>query len=208
MGIRYFFLCVATDYLASKILVAVKVGSHARRSNYKRIIQNTVKKMWMNIIQALGSSSPAERVANFVKSMIQKQILKQHCLDREDILILYWIMISKQTHNNWISLGGQFNTEERAHGTIHMIFAQTPHEYLLHMYMFHHLLIAIQRFHTKAWAKQLNLFYLIAGANSPSETQGQSVRLLTAPQSRSKRPGPRAPPGDEGWLPLGLRGWS
>ena len=28
----------------------------------------------MNIIQALGSSSPVERVANFVKSMIQKQI--------------------------------------------------------------------------------------------------------------------------------------
>ena len=43
MGIRYFFLCVATDYLASKILVAVKVGSHARRSNYKRIIQKTRK---------------------------------------------------------------------------------------------------------------------------------------------------------------------
>lgn len=119
----------------SKILVAVKVGSHARRSNYKRIIQKKVTKMWMNIIQALGSSSPVERVATFVKSMIQKQILKQYCLDREDILILYWIMISKQTDNNWISLGGQFNTEERAHGTIHMIFAQTPHEYLAHVHV-------------------------------------------------------------------------
>lgn len=58
--------------------------------------------------------------------------------------------IRKLTIIELISLGGQFNTEERAHGTIHMIFAQTPHEYLLHMYMFHHLLIAIQRFHNRA----------------------------------------------------------
>ena len=43
----------------------------------------------MNIIQALVSSSPVERVANFIKPMIQKQILKQHCLDREAILIWY-----------------------------------------------------------------------------------------------------------------------
>ena len=38
------------------------------------------------------------------------------------------------------------NTEERAHGTIHIFFSQTPHEYLLHM--FQHLLIVIQIFHT------------------------------------------------------------
>lgn len=155
--------------------------------------------MWMNIIQALGSSSPVERVANFVKSMIQKQILKQHCLDREDILILYWIMISKQTDNNWISLGDQFNTEERAHGTIHMIFAQTPHEYLLHMYMFHHLLIAIQRFHTGAWAKQLNLRYSISlqGPIHPRRPRGSQCAYWL-PLNVVQR-------GRDLWAPLGTR---
>lgn len=171
----------------------------------KELSKKTAKKMWMNIIQALGFSSPVERVANFVKSMIQKQILKQHCLDREDILILYWIMISKQTDNNWISLGGQFKTEERESTRYNTYDLCADPEWVSFA---HVLLIAIQRFHTGAWAKQLNLLYLIAGANSPSETQGRSVRLLTAPQSRSKRPGPLGPPGDEGWLPLGLRGRS
>lgn len=166
----------------------------------KELSKKTAKKMWMNIIQALGFSSPVERVANFVKSMIQKQILKQHCLDREDILILYWIMISKQTDNNWISLGGQFKTEEREHTVQYIWSLRRPR-----MSIF---CTCIAYRNTRVWAKQLNLFYLIAGANSPSETQGQSVRLLTAPQSRSKRPGPLGPPGDEGWLPLGLRGWS
>ena len=149
--------------------------------------------MWMNIIQALGSSSPVERVANFVKSMIQKQILKQHCLDREDILILYWIMISKQTDNNWISLGGQFNTEERAHGTIHMIFAQTPNEYLLHMYC-----LSQYKDFTQG-REQNNLIYSISlqGPIHPRRPRGSQCAYWL-PLNLVRR-------GQDLWAPLGTR---